>query len=216
MRTFFTATLASLAMGVSIKSEQSGFGSLDGILDTLVSWFDTDGDGALSETEFVEMLEYLDEDTSLTQAELDHALNQYQIYLDSEKKLGVIWLTDTLSSTADGEGSYLDMTEGAFWDFWSKCGMDSASIEQAWLEADQDADGKLSLSEQDSMWQLLMEQNEEFEMDDLSNEQGDNFYGGGDGGDGSSGHDPVDCIEDAADDILLQVQRLREEGSWTA
>ena len=157
----FTAFVAAAS---AIKITQS---AMDDINDFVMDGYDWDMDGELNEEEFIAFATYMDEDMYLTDEEYDWAMQQYE-FADPEN---AIWLTDTFSSAATGEGAMQDMTEESFTDFAMKLGAEDWEAAEMWDEADWNEDGLLDLWEQDDVWWGLMEEEDNTwdQLEDLEN-----------------------------------------------
>ena len=123
--------------------------------------WDWNQDGELDEGEFLELCTYMDEDQYLTPEEADWALQQYE-NADPEN---AIWLTDTFSSAAGGEGHMQSLGYDDFINFGMKLGGEEWELDEMWWEADKNDDGTLDLVEQDNIWWSLMEENDDYDND---------------------------------------------------
>ena len=153
----FTALVAAAS---AIKIQKS---AMDDIEEFVMDTYDWDMDGDLNEDEFIAFATYMDEDMYLTDEEYDWAMQQYE-YADPES---YIWLTDTFSASATGEGSMQNMTEESFTDFAMKLGADEWEAGEMWDEADWDENGELDIWEQDEVWYGLMEDEKWGQLYDL-------------------------------------------------
>ena len=158
MRNFAFSACIVAATGIMIQKS-----AMDDIEEIVMDSYDWDMDGELNEDEFIAFATYMDEDMYLTDEELDWAMQQYE-YADPEN---AIWLTDTFSASATGEGSMQNMTEESFTDFAMKLGADEWEAAEMWDEADWNEDGELDLWEQDDVWWGLMEDNRWGQLHDL-------------------------------------------------
>ena len=79
----------------------------------------------------------------MTDDELAYALGQYE-YADPTNE---IWLTDTFSSTASGEGVWEDMDLESAITFGTKLGGTEEEITDFFVEHDWDGDGYLDIWE---------------------------------------------------------------------
>ena len=75
MRTF---TLAScLAVAEALRIMDFGGTTFNTMFDSVIASYDEDGDGQLDSGEYMRLLEFLDEDQSLTPREMGTALQNY-------------------------------------------------------------------------------------------------------------------------------------------
>ena len=157
MRTF--ALASCLAVSQAIKLMDFGGPSFNHMFGDVVSYFDLDGDndGYLDTKEYIQLLEFLDEDQYLNPREMGEAINMwYEMdFTDNtptDRDLA-LWLTNIVSSAAQDDNFGDDTLDVAhFVTLATKLGISEADARDKFSSIDLNGDGVLTLTNQDYLW----------------------------------------------------------------
>jgi len=107
--------------------------------------------------EFVRLLEFLDEDQVLNGREMGEAVEGYMemSWAGQPNDDLIQWLSNVVTSAAQDDNDFGDDTidESHFVTLATKLGVTEADARAAFADKDVNGNGRLSLSEQDEIWQ---------------------------------------------------------------